>query len=173
MERLGGADVGTTRLRLVLRGNSSEEVLVERMRARVLERGEPAGGIPVRCPSAGAKNVRTVAIDLDSQDALGHYETLAGERPLAFSLAEGETEIFDFRVSTRRCHCVWVLDIGIVVGDEPQTLTIPEGGSFETTALPRRGAPMYAWDYASRWTVRAGDGQIETVDTASLRPLWR
>jgi hypothetical protein len=175
VESLGGADVGMTRLRLVLRGNSSEEVLVERMRARVLERRDPAGGIPLKCPSAGAKDVRTVSIDLDSRDALGHYETLAGKKPLAFSLAKGETEIFDLRVSTQRCHCVWVLDIGILVGDEPRTLTIPDAGEpFETTAVPGRGAPMYSWDYSSRWTVQISDaGPIETVETASLRPLWR
>ena len=173
LKEYGGADVGTTKLRVILRGSATSPVVVERMRARVVDRRRPGGGIPIECPSAGAAAVRSVAIDLDSPDALAHYVTLNGTKPLAFTLARDESEIFDLRVSTRECHCRWVLDIGFVANGKPDTLTIMDAGEpFETTA-PRRKSPVYTWDYTSSWLLSRGDGfQEKNVPTSSLRALW-
>jgi hypothetical protein len=166
---LGGIDIQTTRFRLILRGNREGGVLVQAMRARVLSRGAPARGTPVACPPAGAAAVRAVEIDLDSRNPLGHYVTLAGNRPLSFSLKQNEREVFDVTAFTKRCFCRWRLDVVAIVGDHEETMTIGDGARpFQTTAP--RGSQVYDWDYENRWH---GPDANSPLKTGELRPLWQ
>jgi hypothetical protein len=165
-----GADVGAvqaaeSRFRVIVQGGG-DQVLISGIRARVLERKPPLAGTGFVCQPQAEAKIRYVRIDLDDPDPTGRViegvplDRQLEERPVAFTVAENETEVFDITASTDRCYCRWILELITTQGGDEEVITVPEDETpFETTALPGdRSAfgfstdrPHYSWNYTDSW----------------------
>jgi hypothetical protein len=168
----GGVPAEDTYLRLVLQGKHSAAVLVSSLRARIVQRRAPLAGTPLVCPSAGAAEVRFVQLDLDKRPAVGVYAELTENmsvvrrKPVAFTLKENETEVFDIWASTKHCYCKWIMELDLVVNGRQVVKTVTNNGEpFQTTAWS--GDRAYEWDYVSSWLL---DG-VPQPRNVPLKPL--
>jgi hypothetical protein len=149
MAEHGGVDSGVTRLQVVVQGLASGQVLISDMRAVVVDRGKPLTGIPVRCPTAGAANIRAVTLDLDDPTPHAHYTGRPREE-FGFTVQQGETETFLVTATTTQCTCRWHLEMELVVMGERRTITVTDNGSdfYTTTTL---ASPPWEWDFNQTW----------------------
>lgn len=77
----GGVPAENTYLRLVLQGKASNAVFLSSMRARILERRAPLGGIPLWCGTGGAGvDIRFIYLDLDKSPVVGIHGEFSGTR---------------------------------------------------------------------------------------------
>jgi hypothetical protein len=171
--KLGGVDLGATRIRLAVTGLSEGGVEIEQMRAHVLKpTKKPLGGTPLLCPSGGEAAVRAIRIDLDSPNPLAYYVTHSRRRPFAFTFKKGETEDLDVVATTKKCYCRWYLELRERVAGKSHPRTIKEDGQpFETSAA--RDTSSYAWDFKNSWNLVSGFGVSPPVPTSRLHPIWR
>jgi hypothetical protein len=175
---VGGVQAVETNLRVIVQGGG-DQVLISGIRARVLDRKHPLAGTGFECPSAGAAEIRAVRIDLDEPDPTGQVIEGGDEGPVAFTVAENETEVFDITAFTERCYCKWVLELVTTQGGDEEVITVPEDETpFETTALPVNRSPFgfstvrphYAWNYTDSWSKTVGDAPADEFP-ASGDPL--
>lgn len=174
-EGVGGIDASRTDFRVVVQGGS-ETVYIGGIRARLLERNQPLSGVGFRCPSAGVAEVRSVVIDLDQRgsDPVGVWVVGGAEKNISFTVAPGETEIFDVTAHTEACFCKWVLELETTQGGEEKVVTVEDHGRpFETTAWggapvweappPLHLPPFYDWNWSDeKWeAVRNVDQRTE------------
>jgi len=162
-ERVGGVQGSRTDFRLVVQGGT-EETFIGGIRARILERREPLSGTGFQCPSAGQAEIRSVVIDLDERatEPSGILVDGGSEKNIAFTVAPGETEVFDLTVHTESRYCKWVLALETTQGGDSGTILIDDHGRpFETTAwggapepwgsYPPESPAYYSWDYQANW----------------------
>jgi hypothetical protein len=188
----GGVPAGETNFRVIAQGGG-DQTLISGIRARVTERNQPLSGTGFLCPSQAGLKVRSVALDLDEPNPTGQVvEYGTGEvvekgkgRPVAFTVSEDETEVFDISATTEECYCEWILELVTTQDGDQEIISVPEGGSpFETTAWPRRrsatraraaseGRPYYLWDpFQSSWSISRPSGDTEyPADTTELPEL--
>jgi hypothetical protein len=174
---VGGVSAGESNFRLVVQGGG-DQTLIESIRARVVEREPPLNGTGVVCPAQGALRPRPVCINLDQPNPIGQvvqyseFHKSCEGRPVSFTVAANESEVFDISATTSSCHCKWVLEIITTQGGEEKTISVPDGGdTFETTpwpASPQR--PEYSWDqFGSKW--EGLGGRTYPSNVAELPPL--
>jgi hypothetical protein len=146
----GGASLRETPMRLTLRGQAREPVLVTGIRARVLDRARPSYPIRVTCPSAGQVEVRAAALRLDSPSPVATLVEDGRQRPLALTLRRGEAELVDVTATARRSAATWVLLVDYTAGGEKHTLALRDGGRpFQTApAAARTDTQSYVWDWS-------------------------
>ena len=172
---VGGVRAARSDLRLVVQGGS-EEVYIGGMRARLLERLQPLEGTAFRCPSAGAAEIRSVVIDLDRRgsEAAGVWVEGDVEKSISFTVAPGETEVFDVTAHTEECFCRWVLELVTTQGGEEKIVEVDDHGRpFETTAweggsdwetASREDLSSYQWNWSDAWTrTYKGDYEIDAI----------
>jgi len=164
----GGIDAGSTQIQLIVQGRVPDAVQISGLRVEKLGSSPPSMGVPVECPPAAAAQFRAMKIDLDATPPSVTYQS-SGGAPFGFTLKQGETETFNVLATTTRSHCVWVIDLDLVVNGKKVTMRVPDKGRpFETTPLSRE---RWSWNYADSWThVGAGAGTpVELVPAG--RPL--
>jgi hypothetical protein len=148
-----GADLRRSRMRLVLRGQAHEEVLVTSIRAIVSRRAENLAGEVVVCPSAGLADVRAVTIDLDHPTPIARYRSPEGVRPFALTLRNDEREIVDVIATARKCLCTWRIEIEFTVCDRAESLRLDDAGRPFRTTGPSKLTTTHTWDWTTRaWT---------------------
>jgi hypothetical protein len=136
----GGADARASHMRIVVQGATNQGVLIENMRAKIVKRTDPAtpSGTEVGCGGTQGEAVpRIVGINLDGPDLDAKYQNpTPGQRSaFGFTLADGETEVFDLTASLTKGTVEWVIELDLVVGGERTTVEVTNGGkSFVTTA---------------------------------------
>jgi hypothetical protein len=146
----GGADLGTTRLQVVVRGTGDGTVVINGMRVVIDTRVAPVGGIAVICPTAGDLSQRKVTIDLDRAAPSAHYEAADG-RAFGFTVANGEVESFLVTATTVSHLVSWHLELELVSGGETRTVRVDRGGEpFTTAAAPAGGG--WEWNYQDAWS---------------------
>ncbi|MFE7869037.1 hypothetical protein ACFUYE_01635 [Micromonospora humida] len=161
---LGAVDHQVSRVRVVVQGAGDQGVLIDNLRARVIRRSqtpEPSG-VQLRCGGQqGAAEPRDVEMDLDAPQPAARYRTLIeGRRPLfGFTLAKGETEVFDLTAFTTGT-VEWTLELDLVAAGKRKRVEVTNRGrSFVTTAAP--GPRTYQ-------VPPGGDHWIECVQTPRL-----
>jgi hypothetical protein len=174
-EGVGGVDASRTDFRVVVQGGS-ETIYIGGIRARLLERSQALSGVGFRCPSAGAAEVRSVVIDLDQRGSnpAGVWVVGGSEKNISFTVAPGETEVFDVTAHTETCFCKWALELETTQGGEEKVITVEDHGHpFETTAWggapaweappPLQLPPFYDWNWSEeKWNaVRDGEPGAE------------
>jgi hypothetical protein len=134
---VGGADVEQTRFRVELQGLSDKAVLVSAASAHILSVAPAGARSTLECPSAGTANAVALSIDLDSRSPLARYEVQGNRRPFGFTVAKGETNIFEIEASTKRSELVsWRLRLDLNVDGKSQSIDILDRGKpFVTTTL--------------------------------------
>ncbi|NLU75660.1 hypothetical protein HCC61_23895 [Streptomyces sp. HNM0575] len=132
-------DQEVTRVRLVIQGIADKGVLIEGLRAKILNRSPkptPAG-VGLRCGGAqGEATPRQLEINLDAENRSAKYSTnTPGQlKPFGFTLEKGETEVFDLAATTRGT-AEWLIQLDLVVGGKQETVDVQNRGKpFETTA---------------------------------------
>ncbi|MFC6081736.1 hypothetical protein [Sphaerisporangium aureirubrum] len=146
VKRHGGVSRTTTMFRVIVQGRTDAGVLIENMRARVVKRATaPKGGTAIGCGAGqGEAEPRNIAISLDGLDPTAKYSSgVPGRKDLfGFTLAKGETEIFDITATTGSGTVTWVISLDLVVQGERTTVEVLDNGKpFVTTAAP--GARFY------------------------------
>lgn len=147
---LGGRDAFRSKIRVYLRGKSSEPVIVQGFRVQA-SRSRPSGrGTHVACPVGGAvANPLMIYVNLDKPSArFGRID----ERPRRFLLTvdNDEVETLEVQAQTTRYDAEWWLELEARVGGKRKVLRIDDGGRPFRTAAPRRRA--VAWD-GRKWQV--------------------
>ena len=147
----GAVPGGETNIRLVVQGGS-EETLIGGIRARIIEREPPLTGTGLTCPTQAGVQIRQVLIDLDEPNPSGRLLEEGKFRPVAFTVADNETEVFDITAKTEECYCTWVLELVTTQGGDEEVVVVPEDETpFETTAWPAEPSPAepsfpeYVW----------------------------
>lgn len=171
--QLGAVDVGETRVRVLAQGRRDVPIVISGLRAHIVKRGPPQSGTEVVCPSAATLESRPMAIDLDAPVPVARR---AGPSPdFGFTLAKGETEVFDITATTSRSNVTWSITLDLLVDGDPQEVDLlpPDRSPFRTTASLDDRA--YFWDYESAWGVpgEPADGQLPPTIPAGapLPPL--
>jgi hypothetical protein len=144
---LGGVDVGSTRFRVTLQGNTSQAVLITKVGARILGRAASPDGIYVHCPTAGNASIRSLTMNLD-RDQPTASEKGAGTRVFGITLKQGETEVLDISAATRDEDrtLTWTLLIAVTVNGKSETLEVQDRGQpFKTRGPPPDGSPVFEW----------------------------
>lgn len=162
-DQFGAVDASRTDFRIVVQGGS-ETTYIGGIRAQLLERAGPLPGVGFRCPSAGGAEVRSVVVDLDQGGAspTGVWVVGDSEKNISFTVAPGETEVFDVTAHTEACFCRWKLELVTTQGGEEKIVTIDNHGKpFETTAWGGHPAweetqlhtpPYYDWNWTEeKW----------------------
>jgi hypothetical protein len=127
---------------IVVQSETSQAVFISNMRVRVLHRLPKLEGSEVDCQIGGSPEFLPIDINLDrepprvsyvpanTQFELGHHKT-----PFGFTLTDGETVIFEVAARTQRTHCVFDIELGVVIGGRTQTIQVTDAGRpFQATA---------------------------------------
>jgi hypothetical protein len=149
----GGVDIGETRLKVVLRGESALDALITGARVEILARDEPWTTTAAYSESAGAHQTFGLYFDLDEERPLArHYDSETGEPGDAFfagsfyTLANREIVVFEVIAATSSCYCEWVLEFDVEAGNRKETIVVDDGGEpFKTSAYMYEG-------YGRSWT---------------------
>jgi hypothetical protein len=149
---LGAADAEKTAFDLVVQGNTTSAIYVASLHPRVIAIGPERRGFLATCPTAGVVTPRHIRISLDEPG--GQYITHGQDSPFGqgYTLANGDSEVFDLSAFTRHSYVRWVLDISAIVGGRSVVVTVFDHGKpFVTSAYPPH-LPRYTWDLAANWT---------------------
>ncbi len=174
----GAIDPGVTNFKLVLRGNSTQQVRITDMRIRA-QCAAPASGTYFYSPPAGNDESLRLSFDLDQVDPTATYQTPDGkERPYfadhSVSLQPNEQLVLEVEASTVRRYCRFtpVLSVVNVAGATEQVVTRPDGRPFEVTAVPDDTTPTPFAGYAAVYAggVVSIDGQFRPVDPKTFAP---
>jgi hypothetical protein len=149
----GGADVGSSHLRLHLQGTRAQTVTISGLRAHVLSRSEARRTSLVSCPSAGANDVERIAISLDQREPTAHdlgADGKVGNLPYfqtrTVTLSKGEPLDLVIEGSSAKSTVTWQLELDVELGNKKTTIVVP--GVFRTSA-PQEDQYNESW--AWRW----------------------
>ncbi len=175
----GGADVGTTFLKLVLEGNSSATVLLTDVRVVVTSRESPISETRVTYPAAGDVTVHGIGFDLDEttpvaraieDDSMGPAGVAdpSFARPFFddhhWTLSKGEVLVFNVVANTRRSFCEWHLQLDLVVGGSPAVMSLMDRGQpFRTSARRKKFDKSWNWVW-----YEPGDERFVEIDQGGL-----
>lgn len=142
---LGGADVNTTHLRLIVQGTTDSAVIITGLSARVLDR-KAVNGLYVECTSEGEAQIRVLTVNLDSPNPSASYHVEGRLSPFGFTLKKGETEVFDVAASTSSSMMTdWDLILHLTVDGKEQSIEVQDRGKpFRTVA--EHTAKWYVWN---------------------------
>jgi hypothetical protein len=154
LRRVGGLDAGSTRLRVVVQGQSSTPVLLSNLRVNVLNASPPPTGTSLYCGPQGIAEISPIFIDLDRRPV--SVRSGSGARPFGFTVGQGEIETFDIEASTDRSHVTWTMTLELIVDGHKSEMQIDDHGHpFQTTVAPARRS-VWSWDYQGGWSNATG-----------------
>ena len=144
--RLGGADVNATHFRLIVQGTADKAVIITGISARVLNH-KSVNGLNVVCPTAGAAQIRSLTMNLDSPNLSAVYLVKGSLSPFGFTLRKGETEVFDVTAITTSSEMLeWNILLHLTVDGREQTIVVQDRGApFRTVA-----------EHKGKWSVWTG-----------------
>jgi hypothetical protein len=136
-----GMTTAYSRVRVTLRGNRDEPVLIEGIRA-VADCGPPLDGALFFGPPQGVDDVVDVAFDLDDDDPnarVADRDGLPTSTPYvdehSITLRRDEAVVLDARAYTASQHCSWEIQLDIQGEDQPQSIRAADGRPFEVTSV--------------------------------------
>lgn len=176
-----GVDAGATVVQIAAQGTTDKPVLIQNVRASVIDSSPPLTGIAVDCspvdsapppsgtnvpPNAvtqGPLEVREGVVILDASQPAVVFQS-GYKKPLAFTLKKGETE--SFAVSAIAAHATyrWKVQLDVVVNGVADTLEVGGKNGFTTTAEP---APHTAWE----WNWKDGWDRSDPADPTRITTL--
>jgi hypothetical protein len=141
--RLKGIEAERTLIRVTVSATGSQPVAITGFQVHVLSRRAPAkDGVTADCPglgSSGPSAVHLVIADLDDNPVAIESYPVGSSKPdptFTFTLAPGESQVFDLLARSIACLCTWDGSLEVTVGGEEQTVPIEEHSRpFLTTAL--------------------------------------
>ena len=149
---------------VVVQSDTAKAVVLSAMTVKVVGRMPALTGPSVDCPSAGTIDFRPISINLDATSPTVTYKYHGQPAPFGFTLSGGESEVFEVTGATQRAHYLFDLELDLIIGGQPQTITITDNGRpFEATS--HAGKAGWDWNYQNAWlpstgasspTVRAG-----------------
>jgi hypothetical protein len=149
-EHNGGVPSGAE-FQVVVQSATTQAVVLTAMRVKVVGRLPALTGPDVVCPSAGTIDFRPIFIDLDSTPPAVTYKYKGQATPFGFTLSGGESEVFEVTAMTQRAHYLFDLELDLIVGGQPQTITITDGGRpFQATSSADNGI-VWEWNYQNAW----------------------
>jgi hypothetical protein len=161
----GGVPGQEQPMRLILRGRSADPVIVNGIRARVLDRADPLQGWFTHDRGCGGVDIRNAVIDLDQDPPKIAFTGLVQENPgketlaLTLQVTSTDVEVIDVLAKTRRNDVKWELEILYSAAGESGVFTVRDGNEpFEVTALKGGRARFYRVDYPSPRLVRESQG---------------
>jgi hypothetical protein len=154
----GGADIGTTFLRLFAEGRTTATVVIVDMRARIAHRDAPVGGALVSCAGGGEVSPIRVTFNLDAENPEAQRESSTHvARPYFggkyITLSRGEFVPFSISGVTKSHYVTWKLEVRVMIDGRRRTYVLDDDGRpFRTTAPTSARAyyPAYQW----RWDRR-------------------
>ena len=151
-------------LRISIRGRGPEPVIIDGIRARVLERDEPLPGWFTHDRGCGGVDVRNAVIDLDEEPPSVAFSNVDEEEPskellaLTLRVTSSDVEVIDVLAETHRNHVKWELEVLYSAAGENGVFVVRDGDRpFEVTALRGGRAQFYRVDFPPR-LVRASVG---------------
>ena len=151
-------------MRLILRGRGADPVIVNGIRARVLDRADPLEGWFTHDRGCGGVDVRNAVIDLDKDPPKIAFSGLVQKNPgkqtlaLTLQVTSTDVEVIDVLAKTRRNDVKWELEILYSAAGESGVFTVRDGNEpFEVTALKGGRARFYRVDYPSPRLVRESE----------------
>lgn len=139
---LGGVPAGDQLLELTLQGRTSETVVLQGLRVRVVKSGAPLAWNVYGGFSACGGDVSTKSFDVDL-DA-GHPVTVpkAGQRGFPYKVSESDPEVFYVTANVSTRDVSWYLELEWSSGDRRGTLRVDNNGQpFRTSGS--QGRPTY------------------------------
>lgn len=133
-----------TMVELTIRGGSSDAVVLQDLRIRVLDRSQPFQGTVVDNNCGGPLPPRRYKANLDAADPVLQPDRdpfTEDEPPVTFPyrVTNADAEVIRVVANTRACYCKWVLELVYIDGEREHVKRINDGGiPFRTTAVPSR-----------------------------------
>jgi hypothetical protein len=150
----GGVPGQEQALRITIRGRGPEPVIIDGIRARVLEMGEPLSGWFTHDRGCGGVDVRNAVIDLDEEPPSIAFSNVGDERPdeellaLTLSVTSSDVEVIDILAETRLSDVKWELEVLYSAAGEDGVFVVRDGGEpFEVTALTDGRARFYRMSF--------------------------
>jgi hypothetical protein len=140
-----GAEVEETRFRLILQGRTERALILTSLRVRLLGADRAGKAASFSCLPAGQANIRALVLDLDHPSRSAAYRTKNAIKPFGFTLAKGETEVFDVIATTHSPKILrWNAVLDYTLDGRAGSVEIQDRGRpFRTTAF--HAATGYAW----------------------------
>lgn len=136
-------------LQLVVQSNTSQAVLIDNMTVKVVGRRPPVRGPLLKCTSQGVAQFRSINLNLDTPTRGAVYSVGKRYAPFGFTLQQGETEIFDVTATTTRSYVAFDIDLSVIAGGKPRSITVTDDGRpFEVSASP---AEAWTWGDTDGW----------------------
>lgn len=163
---------GASRYQVELVGNRQENVRIQGIRARVVERRPiPATADFISWVYEGGGSIDALTVNLDDDNRV--LKSRSSGRPFLdeeFRYVEkGEPFVFNVQARTQQCWCQWELVVDVAYSDEETTVVIRSDGTnsgspFQTLFWPDQPDTRFANEYA--FALSGGD----LVDCRAERP---
>ena len=148
-------------MRLTIRGRGSEPVIVNGLRARVVEREQAVAGWFTHGRGCGGVAIREADIDLDETPPSIRFTGLDGDSPgterlaLTVQVTDTDVEVVDVVAHTYQGRVDWVLEVLYESAGKDGVLVVDsEGQPFVVTALAPGLAQYYREDYETSAMIR-------------------
>lgn len=136
---------GTTIVNLAIRGGSSDAVVLQDLRVRILDRSEPVRGTVVQAECGGPLQVRHYSVNLDNQNPVLRpgYNPVSDRRltpavTFPYRVTHADPEVMRVVAFTDGCDCTWVLELVYVDGQQQRVMRIDDDGQPFRTAVLRQ-----------------------------------
>jgi hypothetical protein len=136
-------------VRLEVRGKGDEPVIVNAIRAKVIDRQAPVDGWYIAAPGCGAEPVRIANIDLDApRPTVEYVDARGGSTNLALSVTRTDAELIELHAATRRATIAWQVEVFYSGPKGDGSLTVDDHGRpFRVTT--EIGSDGYTPDFAA------------------------
>jgi hypothetical protein len=143
--RLGGIDLETTRVRLIVQGDTDKAVIITSISAQILSVKPTPKTVGAACSSEGSAQPRTLSLDLDAANPSAVYRVAGRKSPFGFTLRKGETEVFDLEAHTSKREIIeWNILLKLTIAGEDREIEIQDRGAPFRTSDARPGK-IYGW----------------------------
>ncbi|TMR89017.1 hypothetical protein [Nonomuraea basaltis] len=144
----GALPVSPSTVEVVLRGKTSEAVVLRSLYVEVVRRDQPPTGTALYAASCGAGPLpaRLGRVDLDARlpkvsafSKADETDRKTDKKPLVFpyEISNTEPEVFHITADTRTCDCTWILKLSWAAGKDRGTVELTASRPIRTVAEAR------------------------------------
>jgi hypothetical protein len=137
------------RFQIVVQSDTTQAVLITAMQVKVLRHLTAVSGPGVGCAPQAVASLRNIQIDLDAGPPSVTFRSGDTSIPFGFTLADGETEVFEVTAVTHHAHYFFDIELKLIVGGKTQEIQVTDQGQpFQATASP---SSEWDWQPGGAW----------------------